>query len=746
MSGGVYIAPKVDIANSTLITYIQGIMQVGDIATVADTTTGLLYYIPKSGSPYQAVSGVTSVAGLGGTVSAASLAAALDTYFLTPAEGNAAYDAIGAASTVQSNLTSHINNASGAHAASAISNVAAGGISATNVQAALNELDSEKANLASPAFTGNPTAPTPSLGDNDTSIATTAFVNAEIANDAPNVTLANVGSAPNAQGASLSSQQLTLQPASGSFPGLLSSANFNNLARFFGTALFNVKDFGAVADDVLGAGGTDNSTAIQNAINAAQSAGGGIVFFPPGLYSIQTGLTVTGNSVHLMGCGSSYTADVGDYRATGGSWLSWRGPASTIMLTVAPNAGASQNPIFGFRITGLNFDGRDLQVGSTDTGATPPAIGILMQAVAGAHLQDFFMNGPFTTAAISLGALTAGTIGGVDTHGVVRSIFERFCIRQLDGAAPGIGIQFSGTATANVNFCKFDTFQIMYLGSSSRKPAIQLGNSDSNTFVMGACNRAGSGTTNWGIEILGSNTSASEVSRANFFMHCSAGANGVFLAGTASGRDPAGTSIAALNFTNPSTDNQLRPYSTENGEPVPVFGTGSTGGYGITGGSTGPRFYSEGASLASRSAQLVINTTALTSIVSFVAPPNFMKAGTVIELRCMGYVSNAAVASTHNAQVRFNAANPIGTLVALGATARTTQPASITCRFVHNGTTVVGSLQYTVMGGAVVSATSVTSGGAVATSAACTIDLVLTSSIATSTFTVNTAEIVLVNQ
>lgn len=33
-----------------------------------------------------------------------------------------------------------------------------------------------KAPLASPAFTGNPTAPTPSPGDNDTSIATTAFV------------------------------------------------------------------------------------------------------------------------------------------------------------------------------------------------------------------------------------------------------------------------------------------------------------------------------------------------------------------------------------------------------------------------------------------------------------------------------------------------------------------------------------------------------------------------------------------
>jgi len=39
----------------------------------------------------------------------------------------------------------------------------------------------EFANLDSPAFTGNPTAPTPALGDNDTSIATTAFVQAAMA-------------------------------------------------------------------------------------------------------------------------------------------------------------------------------------------------------------------------------------------------------------------------------------------------------------------------------------------------------------------------------------------------------------------------------------------------------------------------------------------------------------------------------------------------------------------------------------
>ena len=44
--------------------------------------------------------------------------------------------------------------------------------------------DISRAPLASPAFTGNPTAPTPAAGDNDTSIATTAFVGAAVTNAA----------------------------------------------------------------------------------------------------------------------------------------------------------------------------------------------------------------------------------------------------------------------------------------------------------------------------------------------------------------------------------------------------------------------------------------------------------------------------------------------------------------------------------------------------------------------------------
>src|SRR5580692_5710323 len=46
------------------------------------------------------------------------------------------------------------------------------------------------------------------------------------------------------------------------------------------SAVFNITDYGAVGD-----GAKDNTTNIQNAINAASAAGGGTVEIPPGDFS-----------------------------------------------------------------------------------------------------------------------------------------------------------------------------------------------------------------------------------------------------------------------------------------------------------------------------------------------------------------------------------------------------------------------------------------------------------------------------
>src|SRR5579871_226308 len=67
--------------------------------------------------------------------------------------------------------------------------------------------------------------------------------------------------------------------------------------------VYNVKAYGAAGD-----GSTDDSTAVQNAINACQNASGGTVYFPPATYKINSQLTfpagtAVGNTVRLMGAG-----------------------------------------------------------------------------------------------------------------------------------------------------------------------------------------------------------------------------------------------------------------------------------------------------------------------------------------------------------------------------------------------------------------------------------------------------------
>lgn len=66
---------------------------------------------------------------------------------------------------MQANLDAHIADTADAHDASAISYAGSAGISATDVEGAIDELDTEKAPKASPTFTGTATIPTASVTD-----------------------------------------------------------------------------------------------------------------------------------------------------------------------------------------------------------------------------------------------------------------------------------------------------------------------------------------------------------------------------------------------------------------------------------------------------------------------------------------------------------------------------------------------------------------------------------------------------
>ncbi|MEN9696923.1 MAG: hypothetical protein RLZ56_344, partial [Bacteroidota bacterium] len=99
-----------------------------------------------------------------------------------------------------------------------------------------------KANIASPAFTGVPTAPTPATSDNSTTIATTEYVKASIT--AANAGVSSVGAisgTSNANGATISgSTQLILTPADANFGGVVTTATqtFAGSKTFTNTVTF----------------------------------------------------------------------------------------------------------------------------------------------------------------------------------------------------------------------------------------------------------------------------------------------------------------------------------------------------------------------------------------------------------------------------------------------------------------------------------------------------------------------------
>jgi hypothetical protein len=69
--------------------------------------------------------------------------------------------------------------------------------------------------------------------------------------------------------------------------GINGSADINSLDFLINSNRYNVMKYGA-----LGNGSDDDAGAIQDAINAANSAGGGTIFFPRGTYKITTELTL----------------------------------------------------------------------------------------------------------------------------------------------------------------------------------------------------------------------------------------------------------------------------------------------------------------------------------------------------------------------------------------------------------------------------------------------------------------------
>jgi hypothetical protein len=154
-----------------------------------------------------------------------------------------------------------------------------------------------KAPLASPAFTGVPTAPTPATSDNSTKVATTEYVKASItAASAGLSTIGAISATPNSRGATISgTTELILTPADASNGGVVTTGaqtfagakTFSNTANFLTDITVNGLTVGK------GGGNISSNTAIGLGALALNTTGSGSTAFGNKALSKSTGGTAT---------------------------------------------------------------------------------------------------------------------------------------------------------------------------------------------------------------------------------------------------------------------------------------------------------------------------------------------------------------------------------------------------------------------------------------------------------------------
>lgn len=202
--------------------------------------------------------------------------------------------------------------------------------------------------------------------------------------------------------------------------------------------VYNVKAYGAT-----GNGSTDDSTAIQSALDACYAAGGGTVYFPSGTYKIATGLIV---GAKVNSDPQSYVSLVGD--STQGVLINYAGSTSGTAITL------QRDKYSNIKNIGINNTvSKGTTVGLLTTGP-PSATGtqsngnVLEQvAISGFHYGWSSSNGTSTSSEITAVHMTFTSCD----YGFFNNDFNALNMTffQLEISSCGYGI-YAGTSGIHV--------------------------------------------------------------------------------------------------------------------------------------------------------------------------------------------------------------------------------------------------------------------------------------------------------
>jgi hypothetical protein len=310
-----------------------------------------------------------------------------------------------------------------------------------------------KANLASPAFTGNPTAPTPAPGDNATSIATTAFVTAfGIAAGAvlPSNVAPGMDGTTTAGTSALYSRGDHVHPsdtsrvakAGDTMTGQLTAPQFNLTA---GGAIGNnsgANNWTVVSDASNNAalllGGTVlNSNLYRNVEHYFQSRDGAIGF-----------AKFTASGLQILPTTASTSSSTGALTVGGGIGVAGVSYFSSTLnvgagLTVGGSLSMTVNQIINFAGYGYiygNSNGLNSQANQYNFANMGATVGYMSLNASGMNIVPATASTSSSTGALTVGG-GAGVAGAVNAGTYIRSLSGTF-IAQGYNSDPNQGMVF----------------------------------------------------------------------------------------------------------------------------------------------------------------------------------------------------------------------------------------------------------------------------------------------------------------